>query len=147
MQVRKFIESLRRLRDLPSPPRKRISLASCQQSDGSPRASPTQIEARPSRFPWLPGLAGETKINSSNPPLTAICTAYATPPLLPFFHPPIKLASLRPRGGVHLNRRTDFPAICFGTLLHAIARIDWHTSEGAVSLFPSAAGPRSVVLG
>ena len=40
--------------------------------------------------------AGRTKINSSDPPLTAVRTAYATPPLLSFFHPPIDLATLRP---------------------------------------------------
>jgi hypothetical protein len=30
--------------------------------------------------------------------LTAVCTAYPTPPFLPVFHPPIELASWRPRG-------------------------------------------------
>jgi hypothetical protein len=29
----------------------------------------------------------QTKITSSAPPLTAVRTAYATPPFLPFFHP------------------------------------------------------------
>jgi hypothetical protein len=52
--------------------------------------------------------------------LTAVCTAYATQPFLPFFHPPIVLASLRPRGHLHLNRRIDFSAICFGTRLHIV---------------------------
>jgi hypothetical protein len=43
---------------------------------------------------------------------------YATPPLLPFFHPPIELASLGPCGRLHLDRRIDFPAICRGKLLN-----------------------------
>ena len=63
-------------------------------------------------------IARGTKINSSDPPLTAICTAYATPPFQPFLHPPIELAGFRPRGRLHLDRRMDFSAICFGTLLH-----------------------------
>ena len=61
-----------------------------------------------------------TKINSSDPPLTAICAAYPAPPFLPFFHPPIELASFRPRGRLHLDRRIDFSAICLGTLLHVV---------------------------
>jgi hypothetical protein len=44
----------------------------------------------------------------------------ATPPLLPFFHPPIKLPSLRPRGRLHLDQRIDFSAICVGTSLDLI---------------------------
>jgi hypothetical protein len=52
--------------------------------------------------------------------LTAVCTAYATPPFLPFFHPPIELASLRPRGRLHFDRRIDLSAIGFGTLLHVV---------------------------
>jgi hypothetical protein len=39
------------------------------------------------------------------------------PTMLPFFHPPIELATLGPCGRLHLDRRIDFPAICFGTLL------------------------------
>jgi hypothetical protein len=62
--------------------------------------------------------ARRTKISSPDPPLTTVCTAYATPPFLTFFHPPIKLASLRPYGRLHLDRRIDFSAICCGTLLH-----------------------------
>ena len=42
------------------------------------------------------------------------------PPFLPFFHPPIELASFRPRGRLHLDRWIDFSAICFGTLLDLI---------------------------
>jgi hypothetical protein len=30
---------------------------------------------------------GRTKINSFDPPLTAVCAAYPTPPFLAFFHP------------------------------------------------------------
>jgi len=52
--------------------------------------------------------------------LTAICTAYATPPFLPFFHPPIELARFRPRGRLNLDRRIDFSAICFSMQLHVI---------------------------
>jgi len=37
---------------------------------------------------------------------------------MPFVHPPIELAGLRPRGGLHPDRRIDFWAICFGTFLH-----------------------------
>jgi hypothetical protein len=66
----------------------------------------------------LTGLFGRTKINSPDPPLPAVCTAYATPPFLPLFHPPIELASFRPCGCLHLDRRIDFSAICFGALLH-----------------------------
>jgi hypothetical protein len=52
--------------------------------------------------------------------LTSVCTAYATPPFLPFFHPPIELASFRPRGRLGLDRRIDFSAICFGAVLHLV---------------------------
>jgi hypothetical protein len=33
-----------------------------------------------------------------------------------FLHPPIELASLRPRSRLHLDRRIDLSAIRFGTL-------------------------------
>ena len=59
-----------------------------------------------------------TKINSSDPPVRAVCAGYATPPLPPFFHPPIELASFRPHGRLDLDRRIDFSAICLGMLLH-----------------------------
>jgi hypothetical protein len=39
-----------------------------------------------------------TKINSFDPLLPAVSTAYATPPFLPFFQRPIELASFRPLG-------------------------------------------------
>ena len=58
-----------------------------------------------------------TKIKST---LTAVCTAYATPPLLPFFHPPIELASFRPRSRLHMDRWIDLSAICFGKPLHLV---------------------------
>ena len=52
-------------------------------------------------------------------------SACPTPPLLPFLHPPIELASLGPHRRLHLDRRIDFAAICFGALLHVIvAEID-----------------------
>jgi hypothetical protein len=53
----------------------------------------------------------------------AVRTAYAAPPFPPFLHPPIELPSFRPRGRLHLDRRIDFSAICFGTLLHLAAEI------------------------
>jgi hypothetical protein len=34
------------------------------------------------------------KISSFDPALTAVCTAYATPPLLTFLHPPIVFCSM-----------------------------------------------------
>jgi hypothetical protein len=64
-----------------------------------------------------PGAARRTKINSSDPPLTTICAAYPTPPFLPFFHPPIELASWCPCGRLHLDGWIDNSAICFGELL------------------------------
>jgi hypothetical protein len=54
--------------------------------------------------------------------LTAVCTAYPTPPFLPFFYPPIELAGFRPGSRIHLDRRIDFSTICFGTLLHLVVR-------------------------
>jgi hypothetical protein len=52
--------------------------------------------------------------------LPTIRTAYAAPPFLPFFHPPIELASLRPHRRLHLDWRIDFSAIYFGTVLHVL---------------------------
>ena len=69
--------------------------------------------------PWLCA-ARRPKINSSDPPLTAVRTAYPTPPFLPFFHPPIEPASLRPRGYVDLDGWVDISAISFGKLLHVL---------------------------
>jgi hypothetical protein len=67
-----------------------------------------------------PCAACGTKINSSDPSLTAVRIAYSTPPFLPFFHPPIELASARPRGRLHLDRWIDFSAICFSMLVDVI---------------------------
>jgi hypothetical protein len=47
-----------------------------------------------------------TKINGFDPALLTVSTAYATPPFLPFFHPPIKLATRRPRRRLDLDRWT-----------------------------------------
>ena len=52
--------------------------------------------------------------------LTAIRTAYPTQPFLPFFHPPIELASFRPGSRLHLDRRIDIAAICCGMLLQLV---------------------------
>jgi hypothetical protein len=61
-------------------------------------------------------LFGWTKISSLDPPLTTVYTAYATPPFLPFFHPPIELAGFRPGCSLNLDRRIDFSAVCFSVL-------------------------------
>jgi hypothetical protein len=52
--------------------------------------------------------------------LPAVRTTYATPPFLSLFHPPIELASIRPRGRLHLDRRIYLAAICCGTLLQLV---------------------------
>jgi hypothetical protein len=64
--------------------------------------------------------ARETKISGFDPPLTAVCTAYAAPPFPPFLHPPIELSSFRPDGRLYLDRRIDNSAIRFGDLLQLI---------------------------
>jgi hypothetical protein len=66
---------------------------------------------------WLV-VASWTKINSSDPQMPAVSTAYPTEPFLPFFHPPIELARFRPRGHGHLDRGIDYATIRFGTLLY-----------------------------
>jgi hypothetical protein len=66
------------------------------------------------------GPARRSKINSFYPPLTAVCTAYPTPPLPPLSHPPVELAGLRPRGNLHLDWWVDLSAICLGTLLQVV---------------------------
>jgi hypothetical protein len=71
----------------------------------------------PTNASWLPA-AQSTKINSSDPPLTAVRTASASEPLLPFFHPPVKLASFQPCGRLYVDGRVDLSAICCGMLLH-----------------------------
>jgi hypothetical protein len=52
--------------------------------------------------------------------LAAVCTAYATPPFLPFSHPPIELASDRPGGRLYLDGWIDSAAICCGTLVKVV---------------------------
>jgi len=52
--------------------------------------------------------------------LTAVSTAYATPPFLLLLHPPIEVAGFRPRGRLLLDRRIDFAAIRVGTLPHLV---------------------------
>ena len=56
------------------------------------------------------------KISSSDPALPAVCTAYPSPPFLPFLHPPVKLPDSGPGARVHLDRRINFAAICFAVL-------------------------------
>jgi hypothetical protein len=56
--------------------------------------------------------------------LTAASTAYSTPPFLPFFHPPIELASSRPRGCLHFDRRIDFATIRSSDQLHVVVEIN-----------------------
>ncbi len=68
---------------------------------------------------WL-GSARGTKINSSDPPLPAVCTAYPAEPLLTLLDPPIELPSPRRHGRLHLDRRIYLPAICSGDLLQVI---------------------------
>jgi hypothetical protein len=60
-------------------------------------------------------LFGGTKIGSLDPPLTAVCTAYPTEPLLTFFDP----SSCPPLDQVAVS--AHFPAIRFGTLLYVSA--------------------------
>ena len=60
------------------------------------------------------GAGRRTKINSSNPPLTAARAACPAPPFLPVLHPPVELAGARPGG--YLN----FTLICLGKLLQII---------------------------
>jgi hypothetical protein len=65
----------------------------------------------------MAGSRSGTKINSSDPPLTTVCTAYTAQPLLALLSPPIELAGSRPHGRLHLDRRIDFSAICVSDLL------------------------------
>jgi hypothetical protein len=50
-----------------------------------------------------------------------LCTAYPAPPFLPVFHPPIELASWRPRGRLHLDRWIDFRRSAAACWCHVIA--------------------------
>jgi hypothetical protein len=52
--------------------------------------------------------------------LTAIGTADPAQPFLPFFHPPIELASARPRSRLHLDGRVDITAIYCRQALHLV---------------------------
>jgi hypothetical protein len=82
-------------------------------------ASPTDIASLccPVSPVWYAKyLTPGTKINSPDPALTAVRTAYQTPPFLPFLHLPIELASFRPGCSLNLDRRIDFSAVCFSVL-------------------------------
>jgi hypothetical protein len=62
-------------------------------------------------------------INSPDPLLTAVRTAYPTPPFLPFFHPPIELPSVRPRGGPMERRiKPGIPALFSLALVNGLSR-------------------------
>jgi hypothetical protein len=70
---------------------------------------------RPGSLVAAPG----TKITSFDPVLFTVRTACPTPPLQAWpmlFDPPIELASRRPGGHLHRDRRIDFPAVCFAVL-------------------------------
>jgi hypothetical protein len=71
------------------------------------RRSPTNTNDNDKSWQWV---ARRTEINSPDPALTAVSTAYPTQPFLPIFHPPIELASFRPRGRLNLDRGIDFSA-------------------------------------
>jgi hypothetical protein len=62
--------------------------------------------------PRSSALSGPTKVSSFDPLLTTIGTAHRAQPLLPFFHPPVELASMRPHGRLHLDRRKDACSLC-----------------------------------
>jgi hypothetical protein len=61
-----------------------------------------------------------TKINSSDPPQSVVCTEYPSKPLLTLFDPPVELAGFRPHGRVHLEWRINFPAIHCGKLAQLV---------------------------
>ena len=95
---------------------------------GRPREGDFCVKC-PSILSWLSFPSGAVtavsqtcrpKINSFDPPLPAVSSAYPTEPLLSVFHPPIELPSSAPGSGLHLNRRVDFPAIRFGTSLQVV---------------------------
>jgi endonuclease/exonuclease/phosphatase family metal-dependent hydrolase len=94
-------------------------------SPTTPQSSqPSTSKARRAHPPIAPRRAmtayssgSRTKINSPDPPLPAVRTAYLTPPFPPLFHPPIEPAGLGPRGHIHQYRGVDFPAIWGGKLL------------------------------
>jgi hypothetical protein len=63
---------------------------------------------------------GRPNISRSDPPLPTVFAPHPAQPLLALFDPPIKPASSRPRGHLHLDRWVDFSAISFGMLPHII---------------------------
>ena len=81
-----------------------VSLTVLFPGEARSRASDDGVTARSP-------VAGSTKISSFDPPLTAVRTAYPTPPFLPFLHPPVELAACRPGGRLHLDRRVNFAAM------------------------------------
>ena len=81
---------------------------------------------------WSLALRG-TKINGSDPPLPAVLASYPAEPLLTLFDPSIELASLRPHGRLHLDRRIDSSAIRCGMLLDlGVAEIQIRLEHGAI---------------
>jgi hypothetical protein len=83
------------------------------------RSAPTSLVKS-----WLRAAPG-TKINSSNPPLTAVGTPYPAEPLLRLLHPIVQPTSVRPCGHIHLDRRINCTAISVAVL----ARIELHMLE------------------
>ena len=81
------------------------------------RSAPTSLVKS-----WLRAAPG-TKINSSNPPLTAVGTPYPAEPLLRLLHPIVQPTSVRPCGHIHLDRRINCTAISVAVL----AWIEIHT--------------------
>jgi len=68
-----------------------------------------------------PRAARRTKINSSDPPLTAVRTADATEPLPALSDPPIELTTWRPCSSrLNPDRWIDFSAISLGALLEVV---------------------------
>jgi hypothetical protein len=83
--------------------------------------TPTGDHHSPRRMPSNPDkpqsiTLDATKIDSSDPPLSTVLTAYPAPPRLALFDPPIELAARRPCGRLDLDRRIDFAAVRFTVL-------------------------------
>jgi hypothetical protein len=76
--------------------RRATSFVKCPSTTSGPSLS-SMRRSGASLVAWSFALR-RTKINSSDPPLTAVCATHPTPPFLALFHPPIELASLRPCG-------------------------------------------------
>jgi hypothetical protein len=76
-----------------------VMVAVCQSECGRTYAlnAFTTAGANHRDFPRLSALIGLWKISRSDPPLTAACAAYATPPLRALFHPPVERAGRSPR--------------------------------------------------